>query len=536
MIMYAVYGVIGGLAAFGALLGLARGLFRQTFRLVTIGASALVAFIATRSVMPEVVAYLNETPLEELIASAGVPLEQGITELIGSFGNEIATYVLALPIALIVAPLIFILAFVAVSAVAWLFHKIICGIFGFTRKNNNFITRIFGAGVGAVQGAAVALILLMPVFGLLNVAEVAVTDIKENHPDSAYTEVISAAYDEAFGELNNSSIYKVAAAFPITVYKSYQEIDINGHKINTLDVVTTAANIYVQIGDLDGSDLASLTAEDKAVIDGILETVEEDYYTRVLVSGALHVVAYTIDTGELDISFEGADAQIETLISDIIKILATSSPETIPEDLETFKQVYYLLSDAGILSLEGDLFEAFLATDENGQTIMSRLNNALVSNPRTLVICKDLAEVAMTIVLSSTGFDEVVAPETVENVKNTLNEVISIKKEDYATEEEYKSDVQNKIDESLKENDIALEPEQVEKITDFVIEQFEGKEEVSDADMMNFMSEYYNVYVEMLNKGEEVPEIPEIPGVDLDNLPDLGGLGGLGGNGGSDGE
>jgi hypothetical protein len=308
-------------------------------------------------------------------------------------------------------------------------------------------------------------------------------------------------------------------------------MDINGRKISTVDVAATALDIYVQVGELDGVDLASITDEDKAVIDEILRTVEDGYYTRVLISGALHVAAHYIDTGDLEIGFEGADEKIDVLIADIIKLLATSSPDTISADLETFKQVYYLLNDAKILSLnsesEGNLFLSFLETDEDGQTIMSRFNNILISNPRTTVLCKDLAEVAMTIVLSNTGFDEVVAPETVENVKNTLNEVVSIKKEDYATEEEYKADVQNKIDESLKENDIALEPEQVEKITDFVIQEFEGKEEVSDEDMVNFMSEYYNVYVEMLNKGEEVPEIPEIPGVDLD---DLGGLGGFGGS------
>ena len=514
MVNYGFLGLIGVLVLFGVLLGFARGICRQTVRLLTVAASAVIAFFVAGNLFPEFEAAISEMSIEELLAAAGASVDESVAELIGNFNIEVLTYVLALPVALVLVPMIFVSAFVAISAVAEIVHKIFSGIFGFTRRNNNMATRCFGAIVGGVQGVLVTLVLLVPISGLISTVGGAVDYVCENQSDEVYTETVAELYDYAFAELDENPVYQLASDIPTRVYDSFQKIEINGREIYTKDVVTTLVSLYVELGDLDGADLMDLTKEDKAAIDEILLTIDSDYYTCALV---LQTLSHFVDTGDFSLELDTDNAKVDILLGDIIKLLATSSPETVPEDLETFKTIYYLLNDSGILSYdkdgEGNLFLVFLETDDEGKTVMSRLNTALASNPRTAVISKDLAEIAMMIVLANTGLDEVVAPERVESVKSTLNEVASINREDYDTEEEYKEEVKSKIDMTLQENEIALDEEQVETITEYVIENFEGKEEITDEDMAKFMSEYYDAYVKMLESGEEVPEIPEIPGI-----------------------
>ena len=105
-----------------------------------------------------------------------------------------------------------------------------------------------------------------------------------------------------------------------------------------------------------------------------------------------------------------------------------------------------------------------------------------------------MADVAMALVLTNSGMSETIAPETLDNVKGSLNDVIAMDKDAYETEEEYKAAVSNTIGTTLDECHIALEPEQLDIVTDYVIQEFEGKEEVTDEDMVNFMSQYYDAY------------------------------------------
>ena len=119
-----------------------------------------------------------------------------------------------------------------------------------------------------------------------------------------------------------------------------------------------------------------------------------------------------------------------------------------------------------------------------------------------------------------------------------MNEIISIKKEDFATEEEYKEEVSSSISEVLSNQGIPLEGEQLDKVTDFVINEFEGKDSLTEADFADFMTKYYDEYLKMqqgggsdnggseeggdeplLPPGFEIPDDFEIPeGVEIPGL------------------
>ena len=122
----------------------------------------------------------------------------------------------------------------------------------------------------------------------------------------------------------------------------------------------------------------------------------------------------------------------------------------------------------------------------------------------------------MSALMTSVGITDPDVAQRVEDVKNDLNEVIAMNKEDYATQEEYKEAVSTKINDTLVKNDIEITEEQLDMVSDFVIEEFDEIDEITDAEIADFMAKYYDVYMNGSEDGE-IPEIPELP----EGFPDI---------------
>ena len=142
----------------------------------------------------------------------------------------------------------------------------------------------------------------------------------------------------------------------------------------------------------------------------------------------------------------------------------------------------------------------------------NRIIDTVESNARFNGVMASLSDMAVHVLLENSGLSPEVA-ETVDSIKNTLNDVLTVNKDDYATEEEYKEVVSEKIGGVLEEYSIPLEKEQLDVVTDFVCAELEGKEEITDTDLAEFMAKYYEVYT----SGELPEDFPvELP----DELPD----------------
>jgi hypothetical protein len=104
----------------------------------------------------------------------------------------------------------------------------------------------------------------------------------------------------------------------------------------------------------------------------------------------------------------------------------------------------------------------------------------------------------------------------VENVKAGLNTALAIDPETFETEEEYKAAVSDSLGQTLEENGIGLTDSQLEIVTDFVIEEMEGVDEVTNAYIAEFVTKYYDAYTsgkldDVLPDDTEIPEDFEIP-------------------------
>ena len=93
-----------------------------------------------------------------------------------------------------------------------------------------------------------------------------------------------------------------------------------------------------------------------------------------------------------------------------------------------------------------------------------------------------------------------------ENLKTGLQDVTALRKDDYETDEEYKGAVSDKLDETLKGEGIELETDIIDKMADYVADNYAGAE-LSDADVDDILLSYYDAY-------KATGELPPIPGLE----------------------
>ena len=308
------------------------------------------------------------------------------------------------------------------------------------------------------------------------------------------------------------------------MYDAMARVEIEGDVVEMSGVVTDAVELFTLYGDLEGADFKNLSEEHKATVDSMITVFNSDHYMTELLSGIMRAVAKAESNGTLSLGVE--DEVTHDFLVSFIHVFEGSTSQTVSEDLVTTQRVYFLLSDSGTLLALGDdsdgmaLVNALAKIDENGKSTLGSICTELKNNVRTAPIATELNNLAMKALLTSVGVSDPNVQERVEEVKSDLNEVIAMDREDYETEEEYKEAVSNKISDTLAKNEIDITDEQLSQVSDFVIEEFENVDEISDAEIADFMAKYYDVYLNASSSGELPEGIPdELPEDIPEGLP-----------------
>ena len=515
IINLSIYGLVALFALFRFLRGVSGGMAREVIRAITVAGAAAITYVACTMIYPFVFNYVTATGVNEILNMYSIPVNDTIKGFIDCVDSETAALVLALPIMLVIIPVLFIILFFLLSFVLKLVHVIFCGIFGFSKKRNNAFTRLLGGMIGLVHGALIALVVLMPIAGTLGVVSNTVRNVEEKYADSPNADLICNAYDEYLKETEENIVVQTINGKFGMFYNNMITVNIGEEETKLDKVVQDGAEIFVLVGELKGANASELTEDNKATINAILECFGDDKYMTSVLAGALRALPRAVDRGLIKFNFEEPAL---TLINSFMPILETSNSANIKQDIRVLLDVYFIVSDSGILSsgAELDPLDLLSQKDENGKNIISRIIDTVESNARFNGVMASLSDMAVHVLLENSGLSPEVA-ETVESIKNTLNEVLTINKDSYETEEEYKEVVSEKIGGVLEEYNIPLEQEQLDVVTDFVCAELEGKEEITETDLAEFMAKYYEVYT----SGEIPDDLPiELPDELPDEIPD----------------
>ena len=517
LLNYGVYGLAALLAVFGAISGLVNGIKRQTLRLISIGISALLSFLICIAVFPALYSSLENKTISELLAMAGLNLNEAFQKIVDCIEIETGIYILAIPVSLFIIPIIFIVIFVIFNLLMLIPCVIFSGIFGFIKKDNNIVTRLLGAAVGLLQGVIVAAVILIPVAGTVDTLGVAVHTAEERHPFSQNTETVANIYHLNLDPLENNLIIKVINDRFGYIYDRFTTVTVDGADVNMQTVVVDTFDIFVLSGDLKGADFNKLTEDNKVVISAMTHDIGVDRYIATIVSGMLRAVSGAFDSGAIAFSYP---EPLLTFMNSFVHVFAATTADTVEEDITTMENVYYIISDSGLLKADAadGMFVSITTVDSNTISVLSQVTDELNSNPRFRPVAKELSKMSMELLLNDKGLDAD-AEEVVSDLTNDMNEIIAIKKEDFETEEEYRAEVSTSIDAALADKGIPLEEEQLEQITDFVITEFEGKEEIKEEEFADFMTKYYDLYIQyqqgLIKDPSDLPE--DFP---TDQLPD----------------
>lgn len=497
------------LTLIGALKGRSRGLCRQIVRTITVAASLLIALFATQYVYNFISGWIGgQTTASMLSMLEGFGIDLGDAgALLSYFKTSSLNHLLAIPLALILLPLIFVIVFVIVSIVIRLIHGLICQIIGFHKYRNNFVTRLLGMIIGAVQGAAVAIVCLIPIIGICTTLSGAVAEIQESDPNSEATASITKTYEENIKPLaENSAVVIMNKAGGELLYGYITTININGtdHAMAE-EIATPALKTFGAIKNLSKVDLQYMTEEEKAAINTLLEVAEESPYVATLVADVLDSVAKAYKNGVLGETDEGL---VKDLVDAILSVFDGIDSTTLVPTLGVIRDVFFMLSDEEVLStLSGDtalLTDIFTKKDENGDTLITRLTAKLNSNERTAPLVSTFTEISIQVMADS--FGGVIDAETYDNVKDGIKDIISIDKESYDTHEEYVEAISDSLNDTLAQNGIEVEKDIIDEMAGYVADNYSEVEDLTDAEINDIILSYYNAYLQ----SGELPTVPPV--------------------------
>ena len=226
----------------------------------------------------------------------------------------------------------------------------------------------------------------------------------------------------------------------------------------------------------------------------------------LLITGIVSDMGKAMEKGIIPIS---APAPYDVILNPVISMLATSNSDNFKTDVDTVLEVYFLLSDYGVMKSFGEegadaMSQAFTVEIE-GKTVVARVVEILNSNERTGVLVKALTDMSLTILAQQLGgtdapFDVV---EAYDSIKTGVQDIVKLDKESYGDDiEKYEEDRNALLNETLTENNIILEADIIDGIGDYIDENYGDQDELTDEEFNNIILSYYDAYKNSLENQE----------------------------------
>ena len=318
-------GFIGVLALIGALKGLSRGISRQIVRTLTVIAAAVISFFLAKScytLMSDFFAGKTTEDILLFLQDQGIITIDESLAIVKNVDIKVIELLLALPMAVIIMPIVFVVSFIITSALLLIVHWILSAIFGFKKRRNNAVTRLLGMGLGLVQGVLVAALILTPVIGIGASVSDSVALLKEESPTDESAADIIDLYDNYVKDVVEDPIVTVMGNCGVNLlYKSIATVEIDGKSCDMTKLFPDVTLVATEAMALSGADFTSLTPENEQSVTELLDALEASDYLSEIVAGALRSVANAYNSGDISIPL---DPPFDAFVDSAITIFETS--------------------------------------------------------------------------------------------------------------------------------------------------------------------------------------------------------------------
>ena len=522
-VAYIAVGILGLFLIFiifKMLFGMGRGTWRQLVRTGATLLAAIVSFMAGDIIAGRIVGSLDVNNLETLIQQVEAQVPQSgniIRSVLGAIDTEMIEYLLLLPATIILIPILTTVMFLVINLIFKIIRGIVIKILKFKKAKTN-PQRLGGALLAAVEGLIWVTMVLFPLTGLMTLADAAYTEAM--NAEGASSE-LRETYDEYIAPFTENPVFTFVEGIGAdAMTESIATVKLNGKRTNMRHQVLSVAHIFVvDARALQGADFTALTAEQQAALESIVDTLAESPFTSGLMVSTLNTLPSIYESGLIPMDDINV-GEFEAVIDALMDFLGQVETDTLGDDLDTVMDFYFGFCDSGILGAlsGGEDIMAFISDDYNGDRHILTMLNTLSGNERTKGIVDSLYNLVLSAAFSgsgdeSEGEDNVLADVNINDVRDGLNNIVSVNRDQYETEEEYREVLSDTISTTINDTiGVELDQETADEIANYVDENFsEQIGDLTDEEFNELMFEMIDIYQGYLN-GEEIN--PD----DLENL------------------
>lgn len=496
-----ILGIVGAFALGGALHGLRKGTGKMIWSFFITAIALAGAVLVTGSFSEVVISIFDGKSVKDAILlledyNIKVVMEEDVASLLDCFDAGVVKDIAMVPVASLVLPVLFVILFIVLWLIMALIGFIISLIAGLGKRKGGCLGRLVGMVIGAVRGVVVSAVILFPVMAFLTVADSAVTLLRDQPEENESAATVVELYDTYLSKSNESPVIEAMRAYGGgQLYDRLAHAEIGGKREDTRKTINSIIILWTKSTGINGMDWRNLTPENKSAIDDMVLEICNDEYLSTSAAGILGGLAKAVNDGVISIQLEEPYGQ---LIKSAIAIFSDTSSENFKEDITTFKEIYFILSDSGVLAafeLGTDAtLEALTAKDPEGVTVINKLISTLRQNERTTALVEMLAHLSVSIMAGELGLDDD-SLEKFEDLKGDLNGVLAVNSATYDTEEEKAAAVTDALNEALIENNIQLSDDVVGEMTDYLINNVEPGAVVTDEIVFDVIFSYYDAYL-----------------------------------------
>ena len=503
-------GVFLLLTLLGLLKGFGRGAGRQTVRAVTIVISAIVSLMGIGFITRSLSDLCAGQTLDEVVMMLGISTDvpENVMDLLACFDAVTAERLIELPLMTILAPFVFTILFIVVSAVLLIVHGIVSSMFRLSGKRAGVASRLVGMTIGALQGIAVAIIFLVPIINLVGMSADVNDGIAERSPENAENMSVCQMYDEYIRDTRESPVFSVAYSLGgDLICDNIATIDIDGGKVNLRDTLTSALVETGDIGVFVDFNWTDPTDEQCDSLQSIIDTLSDDAYFASILSGGVRGLATAIDSGVIVFELE---EPVLGVMNSLVGIFTTLNEDNFGQDMDTILEVYFLLSREGVLEAlatnPDDVLTVLTAANEAGDTVIKRVIGKIQDNPHMKPLVTMLTKLSLSVMMNNVGVEN--GEEVYDTIKDGITNVIAIDKTQYESTDAYVAAVSESLNETLTEHNIDLAPEIVDTMAEYLASQDYSDlslEDITEDEVNDVIFSYYDAYLKYINEGGENP-------------------------------
>ncbi|MBP5210144.1 MAG: hypothetical protein J6125_04705 [Clostridia bacterium] len=517
---WSLYGFAALLILVGFLRGLGRRTGRSLLRFISVAGAVALSFFLCRRFLGDAVGYVDK-------AVAHVPgMSQEAIDLLERLRAalpDLYALIVSLPMA-VVMPLVFLALFFIFSILLAIPYIILAAIFFPKKKKGLPGTRLIGALLGAVQGAVVFAVYVIPIAGYAawgTQATAAVSAVAGE--DSSMVEQVNWTFEhvveplrqdpvvKTIGQTCGDKVFDVLTSFTFTYKDQKYDVKLN----DEIGVYSTVAADAAPL--LKGKSFDQFTETETEAIKKIADDIGGSRVICISLADVLSTACTRWTTPVIDpltglpqVGEDGRvvyetfmdkerprsdDPKMETILQKALDTFKNSTPETVADDLRGVADMMETLVRYDVLSkLNSDDPDVFLDLFTDPEFVQDFIGS-MESSESMKEIMKEVVKVGVQSVVE-VAVDELESDEAIAAIgteaADILNNELSGK-----TEEEQKAAVTEALNDALDTylSDTVEDKEGAKAITEFVagllLEEFSDKlaagETVTADDITQFL-------------------------------------------------